>query len=84
MIETKHNPTPEFPGQYAYRFFEKPEGSEKFGLCEVCHKPCAPIYHQIESRCFEYEGELSWTGHRCRDLRASAKWSPRRQGSSGG
>ena len=53
--------------EYRYRCKSTGKSSDKYGNCEVCHKPCSDVYYQTEERKFGEANEDFWTHNKCFD-----------------
>jgi len=54
--------------RHIYRIRDMKASSDRFGNCEVCHKPVRVVFYQAEMReyqpnCFTYHSCSSYYGH---------------------
>ena len=55
-------------GDYRYRIKTMGGSSQRYGDCEVCHKPVDVVFYQVEQKRFDNDGETGWTEYECHSL----------------
>ena len=55
-------------GSLRYRIKSTNRGSSSLGPCEVCGKHADTVHLQVQQRRYEYDGDVGWSHHGCKDL----------------